>query len=143
MTFQTAQIQSMIAEIDAVLNQTSRSPLGWLTSRESAQQRWVLERVRTNLQTLQKQLATAAAAPGRTEPNRPTSDRTSNREEAQFAQGARVAASQRLQADVEALRQQRESLIQEIQQLEQQRQNYLSPQKQSTSQELILSLIHI
>lgn len=120
MTFQTDQIQAMIAEIDGVLNQSGGFGLGWLNSRETAQQRRVLERVRTNLLSLDQQLIKAAAF------------------EPQPRQSSQEASGQELQqarSEIAALRQQRQALMQEIQQLEQQKQNYLSQQQQSTPQQ--------
>ena len=117
-TFQTDQIQAMIAEIDAVLNQSGSFGLGWLNSRESAQQRRVLELVRSNLVSMQQQLVRSAAF----EP-KPSSQETSKPQ------------LQQAQSEIAALRQQRQALIQEIQQLEQQRQNYLSTQQQSTQEQ--------
>lgn len=141
MTFQTAQIQAIIAEIDEALSQTSGFGLGWLTSRETGQQRRVLERVRDNLQILQQQLASVATDQARTEPNRLAAEMTAVGEETRSPQEANrfPALQQHWQAELETLRQQREALLQEIQQLEQQRQNYLPPEKQPSNQERIIA----
>jgi hypothetical protein len=119
-TFQTDQIQAMIAEIDAVLNQSSSFGLGWLNSRATAQQRRVLELVRSNLLSLEQQIARAAAF----EPKpKPSSQEASNQQ------------LQQARSEIAALRQQRQALMQEIAQLEQQRQNYLSQPQQSTQKQ--------
>lgn len=120
MTFQTDQIQSMIAEIDEVLNQSGGFGLGWLNSRETAQQRRVLELVRSNLVALEQQLVRAAAFEPKPKPS------------SQDASGQEVSE---VRSEIAALRQQRQALIQEVEQLQQQRQNYLSQQQQSTPQQ--------
>ncbi|HAX77795.1 MAG TPA: hypothetical protein DCY88_18635, partial [Cyanobacteria bacterium UBA11372] len=107
----------MIAEIDGVLNQSGGFGLGWLNSRETAQQRRVLELVRSNLVSLDQQLVRAAAF----EPKPNQSSQEANP----------PAQLQQARSEIATLRQQRQALMQEIEQLEQQRQNYLSQPQQS------------
>lgn len=118
MTFHTDQIQAMIAEIDGVLNQSGGFGLGWLNSRETAQQRRVLELIRSNLVSLDQQLVRAAAFDPQPTPSTP--------------EGNLTAQLQQARSEIATLRQQRQALIQEVAQLEQQRQNYLSQSPQST-----------
>ena len=118
MTFHTDQIQAMIAEIDGVLNQSGGFGLGWLNSRETAQQRRVLELIRSNLVSLDQQLVRAAAFDPQPTPS--------------TSEGNLTAQLQQARSEIATLRQQRQALIQEVAQLEQQRQNYLSQAQPST-----------
>ena len=118
MTFQTDQIQAMIAAIDEVLNQAGGFGLGWLKSKDS-QERRVLEQVKHNLQILQQQQvrsATSAAMQSSHEANQ-------------------TAQLQRAKAELQALGQRRQALKKEIQQLEQQRENYLSQSQASVNEQ--------
>ena len=163
MTFQKDQIQALIADIDGVLQKTTPR-LPWVMSGEVAQQRQVLERVRNYLVALQRRAMTdeGFGQPGvRTELlahdiyYRPSGSQaaepvaSSGQESAQqllqvFMQEMgqlRASVMQPLQADVEGLRQQREALVQELRQLEMQRQNYLTGSSQN--QQLTVELMQI
>lgn len=161
MTSQKDQIQTLIAEIDKVLQKPS-TRLPWVMSGETAQQRRVLERVRSYLVSLQQRMAADEQfSQARTKSNLSTYDIqyqptqatdyarapiapiASSQDEAarQILQAVvqemdhlRTSLTQPLQADLEALRQQRESLVQEIRQLEAQRQHYSLAQQQANQQ---------
>ena len=116
MRFQTDRIQSLIAEIEAVLGKNSKSRLGWLVG-EATEERQVLERVGKYLQNLQEELEKVENSP---QPN----------SQAQPVQ---------LQAELAALQQQRQALIAEIEELEQKRQDYLSSSEAKAAQEQIIA----
>lgn len=142
MTSQKDQIQGLIAEIDSVL-QKSTPRLPWVMSGDATQQRRVLEKVRNFLVALQKRSMTEASY-GRTEssPNLLAYDisyqpptqlsRTAGQPEASAQQMLQTVMQEMsylrtqlmhpLQAELEALRQQREALVHEVRQLEGQRQ---------------------
>ncbi|NEP18218.1 MAG: hypothetical protein F6J97_15150, partial [Leptolyngbya sp. SIO4C1] len=130
MTSQKDKIQTLIAEIEAVLN--SRSRLFWLRSGEEAQQRQTLEKARDYLATLQ-QLFDAPGGWG------PVDPQTGQVVAAQDTAGAEESAAHVLQAlllemqylkenslrplrlELDDLKQRRDRLQSEIQTLESQR----------------------
>lgn len=139
MTSQTDQIQALIHDIDTVL-QKANSRLPWVMSGESAQQRQILERVRGYLVDLQQYqqenrwgqpVGNLTAydvhyQPGALSAAQPSGGDLNAQHMlqalAQDVATLRTSLMQPLQADVMTLQQQREGLLQEIQQLERQRQ---------------------
>jgi hypothetical protein len=134
-TSENFQIQSLIQQIDEVLDQTNPR-LPWVTSSDAMQQRQVLEHMRNYLRSQQQGAHESSAG----HPDASGSALELWAEAAEEAGNAEINAQQVLQAvvqemdylrlnmlqpmrsDVEALRQQRDALTQEIRQLEQQRQ---------------------
>ncbi|HEY9850746.1 MAG TPA: hypothetical protein V6D28_14865 [Leptolyngbyaceae cyanobacterium] len=151
MTFQTDRIQALIAEIDEALNSTRKSRLGWLKLGEVGQQRQLLEKLRSNLQNLQEQLATTAQrsllidriaslpiepvdlveplASEQNQQNTPPEILQAVVQEMSYLrhfyeQATFLNLRQQYQADLEVLQQKRQALLDEIQQLQQQRKLY-------------------
>jgi len=155
---QQAQIQELIQSIDAVLGKASPR-LPWVMAGESEQQRQILERTRQYLVSLQQQptapAALAGAAPMNALPADPTlgpmgavAVGTSPGESAQQVLQAvlqevtylRTNIMQPMRGEVDDLRQQRDALVNEIKELEAQRQHYaLPPQPDSPQQQQALS----
>jgi hypothetical protein len=129
-TSQPDQIQTLIREIDDVLNKAAPR-LPWVVSAEVADQRRVLEQTRQSLLSLQQQLQAPAAHPTGTPPVPPTLGFTE--ESAQqvlqaFLQEMNYLRSnmlQTLRADIDRLHRERDALQQEVQQLQAQRQQGL------------------
>lgn len=168
MTSQKDQIQSLIAEIDTVLQKTSPR-LPWVMSGEATQQRQVLERVRNYLvafQTHQPAAGTVGAADARPDllahdiyyraQSAPPLEGTIGSEQPeeltpqQMLQAVmqemsylRTSLMQPLRHDLDVLRQQREALTQEIQQLEAQRRNYELSQSPVNQQQLVGDFLQI
>jgi len=167
-TSQKDQIQALIADIDAVLQRTT-ARLPWVMSGEVTQQRQMLERVRNYLVALQRRLA-VQEIPSQTgarsdllahdihyqqpthiprsadfqESNAQPVDAQQMLETVMQEMGyLRANLIQPLQTDVESLHQQRESLRQEIQQLEAQRQGYGLHQHQATQQQIIAEFLQV
>ncbi|HEY9807475.1 MAG TPA: hypothetical protein V6D04_12960, partial [Candidatus Obscuribacterales bacterium] len=143
----------------------------WVMSGETAQQRRVLERVRSFLVSLQQKMAVDEQfSQTRTKSNLSTYDiqyqpnqaidyprpaiapvgNTQDEAARQILQAVvqemdhlRTSLTQPLQADLEALRQQRESLMQEIRQLESQRQHYSLAQQQANQQKIISEFLQV
>lgn len=158
MTFENDQIQALIAEIDGVLRKASPR-LPWVMSADVAQQRRVLERVRSYLVSLQPLSAVdktfplsrtkggmQPSGPTRLEPlSHPASSAVGNLNQQilqSIVQDLRSSVTEPLQADVKALRQQREDLLYEIKQLEQQRQQFQTRQ-QASQQEMVTELLQV
>lgn len=141
MTAQKDQIQTFIAEIDNVLGKASPR-LPWVNSADAVEQRQLLERIRRYLLAQQQ---TSETLPPERVPSPPLAAPSPQVERSLPSQGGsiqeqtaqqilqavmqemgslRASLTQPLQADVEALRQQREALVQELRQLEAQRQSY-------------------
>ncbi|MFB2836702.1 hypothetical protein [Floridanema evergladense] len=124
MTFQTAKIQALIAEIDAVLSKDSKSRFGWLVG-DGNPDRQMLERVRQQLQKWQEQLIIIQATGEETQAAEITSYQIlfgqADRE------GDRVILSESLQTEIALLQQQRQLLLNEVQQLQRQRQALINP----------------
>ncbi len=127
-------IQFLIAAIDGILPQTSASPSG-LTPGDLAQFGLVLQQVRSYLAS--------------TEPQVPTSEQQEVAAQitllvAQEIDSLRVNLTQPLQAELEGLRQRRESLITEISELETAKQQYQSlAQQQAKQQQLITDFLQV
>lgn len=132
-------IQSLIADLDSILPKPG-SRLPWSKPSEVTTQRQVLERVRSYLVSQQHNFVAA--------PDKSPTPATPIQAEVvqQIVQAVtqemdvlRADLIQPLQADLEALRQQRESLVQEIQQLERTRQQIDSITQQKTAQQQIVT----
>lgn len=160
MTFSKDQIQALISEIDGVLQKTTPR-LPWVGSGDATQQRRVLERVRNHLVALHKRVVTDETGqassgpdllaydiyyqPSQGQPQVPSPGATSQEMNAQHLLQTivqemsylRSNTLQPLRAELETLRQQREGLIQEIRQLEGQRQNY--PTQTPANQQQIIA----
>ena len=167
MTSQKDQLQALIADIDKVLQKASPR-LPWVISGDVAQQRRVLERVRSYLVSLQqKQASDGTLGAPRIRSNLSTYDiqyqpsQAINLAEGQVPPSQQAAAqqilqavmqemeqlrtglTQPLQADLAALQQQRESLVQEIRKLESQRQQYSLAQQQANQQQIISEFLKV
>ncbi|MBD2119640.1 hypothetical protein [Trichocoleus sp. FACHB-262] len=169
MTSQKDQIQTLIAEIDKVLQKPS-TRLPWVMSGETTQQRRVLERVRSYLVSVQQRMVADELSQTRTKSNLSTYDiqyqptqnpdyvrapiaPVGNSQDeaarqilqvvAQEMDHLRSSLTQPLQADLEALRQQREALVQEIRQLESQRHHYSLAQQQANQQKIIGEFLQV
>jgi hypothetical protein len=131
-TPQTAQIQELVRQIDDALRKSApRFP--WLQSSEAAQQRQVLQQTRSYLLVLQQQAREAE--------DRPLTGSAAKSEGVQSAETAQQVLQavlqemnylrsnmlQPLRADIDALQQRRSALVQEVQQLEAQRQQQALP----------------
>ncbi|NJP12033.1 MAG: hypothetical protein HC866_23280 [Leptolyngbyaceae cyanobacterium RU_5_1] len=156
MTSQQDQIQSLIAEIDSVLQKAANPRLPWASvSGETAQQRQVLERVRNYLIALRQRLATEGGfSSASTRSSLPTYDYTQPSEPELTADQMmqtilremsylRANLMQPLQADLEALHQRRERLMQEVQHLEAQRKDYALAQPPANQQQLTAELLQV
>ncbi|MCL6435471.1 MAG: hypothetical protein K6T90_14920 [Leptolyngbyaceae cyanobacterium HOT.MB2.61] len=165
MTSQKDQIQALIADIDGVLQKTTPR-LPWVMSGEVTQQRQTLERVRNYLVSLQRRMAIQEGY-GQSGVRQELLAHDIYSQSGQLASGAasqgaelsemsaqqmlqavvqemgylRANLMQPLQADIENLRQQREMLIQEIQQLEAQRQGYGGLPPQVNQQQIITDFL--
>lgn len=132
-------IQSLIADIDSILLKAD-ARLPWSKPGEVAKERLVLERVRSylisqyqNLMAASNELA-VSAPPVQQEVVSQLVQAVS-----QEMSAVRANLILSLQADVEALYQQRESLVKEIQQLEQNRQQIVSGRQPGTLEQQMLS----
>lgn len=153
MTSQKAQIESLIQEIDEVLSKTTPR-LPWVMSSDAVQQRQVLEETRQYLASLQQQIgeegtlsgasvkeSAKESAPAGVMSEGVVFERsgTPMEESAQQVLQAVVQEMnylrsnmlQPMRSDVDLLRQQRDALIQEVRQLEAQRQQYGLPGQQN------------
>ncbi|MBW4578845.1 MAG: hypothetical protein KME42_04620 [Tildeniella nuda ZEHNDER 1965/U140] len=169
MTSQKDQIQALITDIDGVLQKTTPR-LPWVVSGEMTQQRQVLERVRNYLVTFQRSVGESVGQGGarpdllahdiyyqpqasyssppvdaqaeRSQPYSPDELTAQQMLQAIVQEMGYLRSNlmQPLQSDVELLRQQRESLAQEIRQLEAQRQGYAG-QLPSNQQQVITEFL--
>lgn len=155
MTSQKEQIQTLIAEIDRVLQKpTPRLP--WGLAGETAQQRRVLEKVRNFLVSLQKRPIDAGGmgpAPNlmaydisyqQPVGQRPAPDGSAHhllQTVMQEMSALRSSLIQPLQLELDALRQQRDLMIQELRQLEAHRQQYSLPATQSQLSPEVVQLL--
>lgn len=152
MTSQKDQIQALVAEIDGILQKTSPR-LPWVISGDVSQQRRVLERVRNFLTALQQRGADPNAAP--------FNAANLLGYDVHYAAGQGGAASMTMeqmlqvimqdvaalrnsllapvQVELESLRQQRELMMQELRQLESQRQSMALPQ--APSQQMVSEVV--
>ena len=151
MNSQKYKIQALIAEIDEVLSKPAPR-LPWTGSMDTIHQRQLLERVRTYLVSSDSNL-TAGSGPA--SPNvRPqpvpvpkvpqAAPRPSAAEQIMLAvtgeiSHLRSSLTEPLQEDIEALRLEQQALIQEIKQLEAQRQQQQSLAQQQANQQQIIS----
>jgi len=148
---QKYKIQALIAEIDEVLSKPAPR-LPWTGSLDTVHQRQLLERVRAYLVSSDSKVAARKepASPNvRPEPvpvpkMPPRVDRPSAAEQIMLAvtgeiSNLRSCLTGPLQEDIEALRQQQQALIQEIQQLEAKRQQQQSLAQQQANQQQIIS----
>lgn len=168
MTSQKDQIQALIAEIDTVLQKTSPR-LPWVMSGEATQQRQVLERVRNYLVAFQTR-PPAEGAIGQPDPrsdllahdiyyrvpSSPSGEANLGSEQRdeltpqQMLQAVmqemsylRTSLMQPLRQDLDGLRQQRDVLTQEIQQLEAQRRQYELNQGGVNQQQLVGDFLQV
>jgi hypothetical protein len=158
-TSQKVQIQSLIQEIDEVLSKTTPR-LPWVMSSDAMQQRQVLEETRQYLASLQQQMGTAengtmpgasiaVVAPGDVASGLGANPLVANPMEESAQQVLQAVVQemnylrsnmlQPMRSDVDLLRQQRDALIQEIRQLEAQRQQYALPGQQN--QQLLMEFL--
>jgi hypothetical protein len=133
------EIQSLIADIDSILPRAD-ARLPWSKPGDVAKERRVLERVRSYLVSLQQQNDVAApqelSAPASSDQSEVT--RQVVQAVAQEINYLRADLLQPLQIDLEALRQERESLMQEIRALESTRQHLDSfPQPHNYEQQML------
>jgi len=148
---QKYKIQALIAEIDEVLSKPAPR-LPWTGSMDTVHQRQLLERVRAYLVSSDSNL-TAGSGPA--SPNvrpqpvpvpkvPPSAPRPSAAEQIMLAvtgeiSHLRSSLTEPLQEDIEALRMEQQALIQEIKQLEAQRQQQQSLAQQQANQQQIIS----
>lgn len=132
----TAQkdIQSLIAAIDDLLHKAS-DPLARFKPRDLAQQRRVLEQVRSYLISQQSKVGAVEKLP-MTQGDAAQQIYLAVVKEMETL---RADIMQPLQTDVEALRKQRDSLLKEIRQMEVQRQQHQSLAQQQAKQQQIIS----
>ncbi len=131
-------IQSLIADIDGILPQAG-TRLPWSKPGDVALQRRVLERVRSYLVALQQNLTEAPEQrPVPTNPEQQVVVQQIVQAVTQEMDALRADLMQPLQADLEVLRQQRASLVQEIRELERtKQQTELANQRYTTQQQII------
>jgi hypothetical protein len=132
-------IQSLIADIDSILSKAD-ARLPWSKPGNVSRERRILERVRSYLVAQQQQLFAAAKEPS--VPVTPAQQEIVHKIVQAVTQEINVLRAdlrQPLQVDIEALRQQREALIQEIQHLEQRRQQIDSFNQRNSTQQQTLS----
>jgi hypothetical protein len=154
-TPQKAQIQALINDIDRVLGKASPR-LPWVMSGDATQQRQVLEQTRNYLVALQQQVSTPEFESGGTGGDLVAYGASASLGfQAQPGQGATVESAQQvlqavleemsylranvmqpLRSDIEEMSQRRDSLAQEIKQLEAERQQYALPQSDEFFQTL-------
>ena len=133
-------IQSLIADLDSILPK-SETRLPWSKPGDAARERRVLERVRTYLVSQQQNLVIGSKqSPVPTTPAQPEAVvQQIVQAVTQEMSFLRADLMQPLQADLEVLRQQREALVQEIQQLEHKRRQIDSTNQRSTPQQQMIS----
>jgi hypothetical protein len=124
-------IQSLINDIDGILPQAG-SRLPWSKPGDATRERQVLERVRSYLVSQQQNLATMTPAQAEVA-------QQIGQAVAQEMNILRANLMQPLQTELEALRQQRESLVQEIRQLEHTRQEMEALTQQKAVQQKFIS----
>lgn len=163
MTSQNDQIQVLIAELDGVLSKSSPR-LPWVMSGDAAQQRQLLERIRDFLESLQPDTGVGerqGQAGGRQDlmafdvqypsgSTLPESTPVSADVAQQVLQRVmqemnylRSAAMQPLREDLEILNRKRETLIEEIKQLEGQQKQYALAQQQANQQQMMAEFLQV
>ena len=157
-TSHKTQIQALLADIDSLLGKTG-GRLSWITSRDAAGHRQILDRVRDLLVSLLQEMNEPPEAmtrpeehppltvgtPGESPPawNQATQDRMLQTLVQQL--GDRFSQfMQPLQAELETLLSQRQALVQEIRQLELHRQqDYSLTQQQANQQQMIAEFLQV
>ncbi|MEW5860732.1 MAG: hypothetical protein AB1861_25720 [Cyanobacteriota bacterium] len=141
MTHETDAISTLIADIDSILQKaSSRRP--WLRSVDVQEQRRLLEQVRTYLVSRQ-QLGTGDEARHQEYQPQATARQIVQAVE-QDMEAVRTSLMQSLQGDLESLRQQRESLVLEIRQMESYRLHHRTlAQQQAAQQQLISEFLQV
>lgn len=143
MTSQTAQIQAIISEIDEVLSKPSPR-LPWVASVATTQQRQVLARVRDFLASLEQELAAPArlsipAIAGNTvDVNQQLVSQQIVQTVATEMKELRTSLTAALHTDIQALRQEQQTLLTEIKQLEARRQYHQSLAQQQSHQQKVI-----
>ena len=112
---QEKDLQSLIADIDGILPKL-RSRLPWSGAGEAGRQ--LLERVRSYLVSIEQNLGTTAQIPTNTPPTHPSVVQQIRQAVNQEVQSLRAGVTGSLQAELVALRQERDAIVQEIRQLE-------------------------
>jgi hypothetical protein len=130
-TPQIAQIQELVRQIDETLRK-SAPRFSWLQSSEAAQQRQVLQQTRSYLLVLQQQAREAEDRPltgGAAEIGGQSAETAQQVLQAvlQEMNYLRTNMLQPLRSDIDVLQQRRSALVQEVQQLEAQRQQQTLP----------------
>ncbi|HEY9299766.1 MAG TPA: hypothetical protein VIQ31_26075 [Phormidium sp.] len=141
MTFQTAKIQALIAEIDAVLSKDSKSRFGWLVG-EGNCDRQMLERVRQQLQKWQEQLIIQQGTGAQTQVAEIASYQILfEQTDAEATEISHIndfaLLMESFQGEIALLQQQRQALLNEIQQLQQKRQALINPETSVQQQQII------
>jgi hypothetical protein len=132
-------IQSLIADIDSIISKAD-ARLPWSKPGNVSRERRILERVRSYLVSQQQKLLAAAKEPSvAVTPAQQEVVQQIVQAVTQEINVLRADLRQPLQVDIEALRQQREALIQEIQHLEQRRQQIDSFNQRNSTQQQTLS----
>lgn len=132
-------IQSLIDDIDGILSKAG-SRLFWSMPGDATRERQVLERVRSYLVSQQQNRVNTAAIPwGATTSTSAEMAQQIVQAVAQEMNAFRADVIHPLQTDIQALRQQRESLVQEIQQLERTKQEMDAPTQQDAVQQHFIS----
>lgn len=122
---QRQQLEALIAEIDATLGEAAPK-LPWVMSSATQQQRQLLAKARACLAQMQADPQAVGDLPAAALPGDNTSQAASQvlnalLQEMQYLRGQTLQILTPLQNEVAALRQQRETLLREVQQLQQQR----------------------
>ena len=112
---QEKDLQSLIADIDSILPKL-RSRLPWSGAGEAG--RIMLERVRSYLVSIEQNLGTTSQIPTNTPPTHPSVVQQIRQTVNQEVQSIRASVTGSLQAELVALRQERDAIVQEIRQLE-------------------------
>lgn len=126
MTVQRQQLEALIAEIDATLGEATPK-LPWVMSSTTQQQRQLLAKARACLAEMQADpqapgpLAPTSGLPGDSTSQAASQVLNALLQEMQYLRGQTLQILTPLQNEVAALRQQRETLLREVQQLQQQR----------------------
>jgi hypothetical protein len=147
-TPQTPQIQDLIRQIDEALRKSSPR-LPWLQSAEVTQQRRILLQTRTYLAGLQQQACEAEERPltGKQSMGKQPADPSAETAQ-QVLQAVlqemnylRTNMLQPLRSDIDALQHRRETLTQEIQQLEAQKQQALPPANAQVNSQFVTEFL--
>ncbi|MGB3517241.1 MAG: hypothetical protein WBA43_12355, partial [Elainellaceae cyanobacterium] len=135
MTSQPDQIQALIREIDGVLSKASPR-LPWVMSAEAAEQRNVLEQTRRSLLALQQQMLAEPPAAPSSQPSPALTEESAQHVLQAFLQEMsylRTNMLQPLRADIDRLNRERDALVQDVKQLQGQRQQLGLPAADQTS----------